>query len=103
MYRVDLVHGCLDPSEVLTAVCGTSVNRCGGSEGLGSLCAFSPDGGVFVEEWSDNDWLTRQGWRFTGGENVPDFALDAQATTSEVQQCYSAQCMKLCSGAAAPT
>jgi hypothetical protein len=64
MRPLDLAQGCLATPVVVRDICDTSVSRCTPSAGIGPVCAFAPDGGVFVAIMSDNDMLTAQGWRF---------------------------------------
>jgi hypothetical protein len=64
MSPLDLAQGCLATPVVVRDICDTSVSRCTPSAGIGPVCAFAPDGGVFVAIMSDNDMLTAQGWRF---------------------------------------
>jgi hypothetical protein len=81
-------------------VCDTSVNRCGASGGLGPLCAFAPDGGIFVTIISDNDILTAVGWQLTQSPSeFPDpIPSDQLATPAEEGECKKALCTPPCSG-----
>jgi hypothetical protein len=103
MYRIDFTNGCLAAQETLTAVCGTSVNRCAPSAGLGPVCAFAPDGGAFIVVMSDNDRLTAPGWHFTEGDEVPGVPADEEATAAEGEQCSRATCMMACPSVPPPS
>jgi hypothetical protein len=107
MNSLDMTRGCLgDPIE-LSAVCNTSVNRCGPSAGLGPVCAIAPDGGVFVAVMSDNNMLTATGWRFD--QPVLSFpnptAIPAAqfATPDDTAACNRAWCALPCLGIQALT
>jgi hypothetical protein len=89
-----------DPVE-LSAVCNTSVNRCGPSAGIGPVCAIAPDGGVFVAVMGDNNMLTATGWRFDQGHSFPNpAAIPAEqfATPDDTAACNRAWCALPCPG-----
>jgi hypothetical protein len=102
MNPLDQQRGCLAARVVLAAVCDTSVNRCAPSGGLGPVCAFAPDGGVFIAILSDNDMLTAKGWRFSqpvmSFPNPAAIPLDQLATGTEEDECARALCAPSCSG-----
>jgi hypothetical protein len=96
---LDPQRGCLAAPVPLTGVCDTSVNRCTPSAGLGPLCAFAPDGGIFVTIISDNETLTAAGWQFTEtGIPIP-IPAGQRATAAEEDECKKALCTPPCSGA----
>jgi hypothetical protein len=101
MSPVDTARRCLLEAPVaLSAVCSTSVNRCAPSDGVGIVCAFAPDGGVFVSLSTDNDVPTATAWRFALNDSaylgeVPSAEL---ATSAESDLCAQAACMPACSG-----
>lgn len=101
MNPVDAVQGCLAAPVALTEVCATSVNRCTPSAGLGRVCAFAPDGRVFVAVLSDNLTLSAKGWRFAQDvQSFPTpFPPEQNATRAEYEQCIRAACTKTCPGA----
>jgi hypothetical protein len=103
MDPMDLAQGCLGAPIALTPVCSTSVNRCAGSAGIGPVCAFSPDGGIYVAIMSDNYMLTAKGWRFSQPLNsFPDPAAippEENATTEQEGECTQALCAPPCPGA----
>jgi hypothetical protein len=102
MDPMDVGHGCLGAPIALTGVCSTSVNRCAASAGIGPVCAFSPDGGVYVAIMSDNYMLTAKGWRFSQPLNsFPDPAAippEENATTEQEGECTQALCAPPCPG-----
>jgi hypothetical protein len=95
--------GCLAAPTALTAVCDTSVSRCNASAGLGPVCAFAPDAGIFVAIMSDNDMLTAVGWHFSQPVMSfpnPEAIPPAQwATAAEADDCARAVCAPSCPGA----
>jgi hypothetical protein len=98
MSPLDPQRDCLAAPVPLTGVCDTSVNRCTPSAGLGPLCAFAPDGGIFVTIISDNETLTAVGWQFTEtGIPIP-IPPDQMATAAEKDECMKALCTPPCSG-----
>ena len=101
---MDVGRSCLEAPIALTGVCSTSVNRCGGSAGIGPVCAFSPDGGIYVAIMSDNYMLTAKGWRFSQPLNsFPDPAAipsEENATTEQEGECTQALCATPCPGVA---
>jgi hypothetical protein len=92
--------GCLGAPISVIGICQTSVNRCAPSEGIGIVCAFGPDGGVFVTVGSDNNILTGAGWRFEEPlTSFPDPSVvpsDEIATMADGQECSRAACASLC-------
>ena len=104
MSPVDPTLGCLAAPVVVGDICDTSVNRCAPSGGIGPVCAFAPDGGVFVAIMSDNDILTAQGWRFS--EPLLSFPNPAAVPPDEIEtaadgdECARAQCAAPCAGVA---
>jgi len=100
MRPVDSVRACLDAPVTLTEVCSTSVNRCAGNAGLGPVCAFAPDGGVFFAVTSDNDILTANGWQF---DEYPAPGVSSEvATGAQAAECLRAACLPSCPGAQSP-
>jgi hypothetical protein len=102
MRPLDAIHACLGQAVSLPAVCDTSVNRCNASTGLGPVCAFAPDGAVFVAIMSDNDMLTAAGWRFSepwqSFPNPTAIPNDQYATVAQEDMCLFAQCSRPCPG-----
>jgi hypothetical protein len=102
MSPLDFAQGCLTAPVVMRDVCDTSVSRCTPSAGIGPVCAFAPDGGVFVAILSDNDMLTAEGWRFSqplqSFPNPAAIPLDQIETPAEDDECVRAQCARPCPG-----
>jgi hypothetical protein len=102
MSPMDFIRRCLAAPIALRDVCDTSVNRCGASAGIGPVCAFGPDGGVFVAVMSDNDMLRARGWRFSqplqSFPNPAAIPLDQNATAAQEEACAQAQCAAPCPG-----
>lgn len=85
MRQFDPSLGCLLREVSLPDVCVTSVNRCSGAGGLAAICAFAPDGAIFVAVGGNNAVLSAPGWRFS---QAP--AYDDQST------CNNAACAPAC-------
>jgi hypothetical protein len=102
-YQVDLADNCVLPAQVtLSDICSTTVNRCAPSGGIGPACAFSPDGGVYVQTQSDNNMYSASGWHFDqpyGGFPDPGpLPADQHASDAQQTQCVQVQCWPACSG-----
>lgn len=95
-------NGCLGAPTVLRQVCVTSVNRCSASAGLGVVCAFAPDGTVYVMVGSDNDVLTAPGWHFAQYVEPAMVPSDQVATADEAATCQQLSCASPCPGVSAP-
>jgi hypothetical protein len=102
-YQVDLQNHCIEPAQItLNAICSTSVNRCGESAGIGPACAFSPDGGVYVQFQSDNNMYSANNWNFDQPyADFPDpgaLPADQHASDAQQAQCFAIDCFPYCSG-----
>jgi hypothetical protein len=104
MSSYDVTRGCLGAAVTLPGVCTTSVDRCTPSGGLGTDCAFAPDGGVFVAGMTDNEILTASGWRFVEPTAAfPDPSVvpaSETATSAQNATCALARCAPFCPGVA---
>lgn len=94
--------GCLGAPVALARVCSTSVSRCAPSAGLGPVCAFAPDGGVFVALGSDNFVLSAAGWQFVEAfDAFPDAQAIPAAQLANSRQyatCQHDLCLPSCFG-----
>jgi hypothetical protein len=94
--------GCLGAPTTLQQVCVTSVDRCNALTGLGIVCAFAPDGTVYVMIGSDNDVLTAPGWHFAEYVQPGRVPIDQGATADETATCQQLSCASPCPGVSAP-
>jgi hypothetical protein len=102
MMRVE-ASGCLGPSTTLQQVCVTSVNRCSALSGVGVVCAFAPDGTVYVGLRSDNTVLTANGWHFDQFADPTIVSGDPGATATDAMECARASCAPPCPGVPPPS
>lgn len=100
MWPFDAARGCFEAQADTPAVCVSTSVPCTPAASLGTVCAFDPQGHLFLAELRGDEDLTGTGWRFTTTRTGygPSLPTAMRATADEEARCQATACVSACPG-----